>query len=270
MVGIFSWYGVPQTFEHRIRAIRKAGFDSTSLWIDDEGKWELDPDDAPKVIRDSGLHLEYAHAPYSRVNALWDQFKALDLEKEIAGNIDYCSRHSIPVLVIHLTKGFKVKEANEYGIEAIRRILERANDANVLIAAENTKQNNVLEEVFDAVDDESLGLCFDTSHDNLYGEPKFGLMEKYSDRVFCFHISDNDGAKDDHWIPRRGKVNWEDFVDKFPKGYAGPLNLEVLPKFKGTSEEALLAEAYAAARDLETAIARSRKDHGANALPAIP
>lgn len=259
MVGIFSWYGIPQRFELRIKAIKHAGFDSTSLWIDDDGKWELEPDDIPKIIRDNGLFLEYAHAPYSGINALWDQFKAGDLERDTRSYIDYCSRHSIPILVIHLTKGFKVKEANEYGIGAIRRLLEYAKERNVSIAAENTKQNTVLEAVFDAIDDKALGLCFDTSHDNLYGDPKFGIMEKYHDRVLCFHISDNDGAKDDHWIPRQGKVRWKDFVEKFPRSYVGPLNLEILPKFKGTAEADLLREAYAAIRDLEFAVERSRE-----------
>lgn len=259
MLGIFSWYGIPQRFELRMKAIKRAGFDSTAMWIDDDGKWELNPDDIPGIIRDNGLYLEYAHAPYSGINALWDQYKAVDMEREIKAHVDYCGRHSIPILVIHLTKGFRVKEANEHGIGAIRRILAYAKDRNVSIAAENTKQNGVLEAVFDAIDDETLGLCFDTSHDNLYGAPKFGIMEKYHDRVLCFHISDNDGAKDDHWIPRRGKVNWDDFAKKFPKNYVGPLNLEILPKFKGTSEEDLLREAHEAARDLEAAIERARR-----------
>ena len=260
MVGIFSWYGIPQTFELRMKAIKKAGFESTSMWIDDDGKWELNPDTIPKIIRDNGLFLEYAHAPYSRINKLWDQYKSCDMEKELKANIDYCHEHSVPILVIHLTKGFTVREANDYGIGAIRRILEYAKDRNVLIAAENTKQNSVLEAVFDAVDDATLGLCFDTSHDNLYGDPAFRIMEKYHDRIFCFHISDNDGKADDHWIPNQGKIAWKDFVEKFPKSYNGPLNLEVLPKLKGTPEEVFLGEAYAVIKGLETAIAQAREN----------
>lgn len=237
-----------------MKAVKKAGFGATSMWIDDDGKWEIDPDTIPKIIRDNGLFLEYAHAPYSRINALWDQYKAPDMEKELKMHIAYCHKHSIPILVTHLTKGFKVKEANETGLKAIKGMIEYAKDRNVSIAIENTKQNNVLETVLDTFDDKTLGLCFDTSHDNLYGNPKFGLMEKYHDRVLCFHLSDNDGRADDHWLPYQGKVNWGDFIHKFPKEYGGPLNLEILPKLKGTLEGVLLSDAYRVISDMEMAI----------------
>ena len=251
MVGIFNWYGIPQTIEHRVKAIRKAGFDSTSMWIDEDGQWETDPDSIPDLIRENGLFLEYAHAPYSRINTLWDSGKAHDMEEELRKHIDYCSRHRIAILVIHLTKGFRVKEANETGLGVLGNIVRYAKDKNVLIAAENTKQNQVLEMVFESIEDRTLGLCFDTSHDNLYGDPKFSLLEKYHDRLLCFHISDNDGLMDDHWLPRQGKVDWEAFATSVPKDYKGILNLEVLPKEKGMAEEAFLQDAYRVIREIE-------------------
>jgi len=254
MVGIFNWYGIPHTIEKRIKAIKKAGFDSTSMWIDEEGYLEIDPDSIPQLIRDNGLFLEYAHAPYSRINTLWDSGKARDMEEELRKHIDYCARHQIPILVIHLTKGFRVKEANECGIGVLKSIVRYAKDKNVSIAAENTKQNRVLEAVFESIEDRTLGLCFDTSHDNLHGDPKLSLLERYRDRVLCFHISDNDGLVDDHWIPHQGKVDWEAFIKMVPKEYKGVLNLEVLPKQKGMNEETFLREAYTAIREIERKI----------------
>lgn len=254
MVGIFNWFGIPLPIENRIQAIRKAGFDSTAMWIDDDGHWETDPDSIPDLIRDNGLYLDYAHAPYSRINTLWDGATARDMEKELTKHIDYCSRHRIPILVIHLTKGFRVREANEHGLGVLRNIVRHARDSGVLIAAENTKQNAVLESVFASIDDRTLGLCFDTSHDNLYSDPKFSLLEKYHDRLMCFHISDNDGLRDDHWLPRQGKVDWDAFAHKVPKEYKGILNLEVLPKEKGMAEEAFLREAYGAIKEIERKI----------------
>jgi sugar phosphate isomerase/epimerase len=254
MVGIFNWYGIPQTIEKRIKAIKKAGFDSTSMWIDEDGHWEVDPDSIPALIRDSGLYLEYAHAPYSRINTLWDSGKAHDMEEELRKYIDYCSRHRVPILVIHVTKGFRVKEANETGLGVLRNIVRYAKDKNVLIAAENTKQNKVLETVFESIDDKTLGLCFDTSHDNIHGDPKLSLLEQFHDRLQCFHISDNDGLVDDHWLPHQGKVDWDAFVSMVPKEYKGILNLEVLPKEKGIAEEVFLQEAHRVIREIERKI----------------
>ena len=66
MVGIFAWYGIPVPFEARMKAIRKAGFDSTSIWIDNDHHEDLSADDIPDVVRASGLILDYAHAPYRK------------------------------------------------------------------------------------------------------------------------------------------------------------------------------------------------------------
>ncbi len=259
MVGIFSWYGIRQVFEKRIKAIKCAGFDATAIWIDEDGQWETDPEDMPKIIRDNGLILEYAHAPYSRCNSLWDQTKHWELEEEIKKHINYCSRHGIPILVTHLTKGYRVKEANEHGLNALKRIVSYAKDNNVSIAAENTKQNAVVEKVFAEIGDRALGLCFDTSHDNLYSDRKFSLLEKYHDRLLCLHISDNDGRMDDHWIPYQGMIDWNEFVRKFPKEYGGILNLEILSRNKDDDEMSVLGEAYGTIRGIEEKIASRRQ-----------
>lgn len=251
MVGIFSWYGVPQTFIQRIKSIKNAGFDSTSIWIGEDNRREMDLEDKPSIIKDCGLILEYAHAPYRNINNLWDKYKSRETELEIKRHIDYCSKNEIPILVVHLTKGYRIKEANEYGLIVLRRLIEYAKDRKVRIAAENTKQNNVLEKVFHEIEDPVLGLCFDTSHDNLYSDLKFGIIEKYRERLLCLHISDNDGRVDDHWIPYQGKIDWEAFIHRFPKEYGGILNLEILPKEKTADGDSLLAEAYKVIKKIE-------------------
>ena len=248
---MFSWYGVPQKFIQRIKSIKNAGFDSTSIWIGEDNRREMDLEDEPSIIKDCGLILEYAHAPYRNINSLWDKYKSWETELEIKRHIDYCSKNEIPILVIHLTKGYRIKEANEYGLIALRRLIEYAKDRKVRIAAENTKQNSVLEKVFHEIEDPVLGLCFDTSHDNLYSDLKFGIMEKYRERLLCLHISDNDGRVDDHWIPYQGKIDWEAFIHRFPKEYGGILNLEILPKEKTADGDSLLAEAYRVIRKIE-------------------
>lgn len=258
MVGIFSWFGISQEFEQRIKAIKKAGFDSTSIWIDEDGHWEIDQNDIPRIIKDNGLILDYAHAPYQNINILWDQYKSQELGHEIEKYIRYCSLHEIPILVIHLTKGFKVKEANEYGLNVLKIIVEYAKDRKVQIAVENTKQNNVLDRVLSVIEDKTLGLCFDTSHDNLYSDQKFSILKKYQDRLLCLHISDNDGLSDDHWIPYRGKIDWEEFIEKFPREYQGILNLEILPKEKTTNSDYLLVGAYMVIKKIELSIQKNR------------
>lgn len=254
MVGIFAWYGIPVPFEARMKAIRKAGFDSTSIWIDNDHHEDLSADDIPDVVRASGLILDYAHAPYRNINNLWDEFKSQGVEKELETYIDYCSRHQIPLLVTHLTKGFRIAQTNEYGIVTLSRLVRYAQDHGVRIALENTKHNEVLSSVLTQLQDRVLGLCYDSSHDNLYGAPKFDLLGRFPERLFCLHLADNSGLKDDHWLPFRGTVDWGAFVDAFPAQYAGVLNMEVLPQNKAEQNEDFLACAYASIRELEARI----------------
>lgn len=252
MVGIFSWYGIPDSFENRIHAIRRAGFEATSIWLgNDEDEWEIDKNLITKIIRNNGLLIDYAHAPYRNTNHLWDQNKRHDLEKEIKEYINYCSKHEIGILVLHLTTGTTIKKATRNGIETLRGIVDHAKKRGVKIALENTEQNEILETVLDQIEDASLGLCFDTSHNHLYNKNNsFKLMTKYEERLLCLHLSDNNGLTDDHWLPYEGQIDWQHFVRNFPKRYKGILHLEVLARYKDEKED-FLQKAYEIIKRLE-------------------
>jgi sugar phosphate isomerase/epimerase len=256
MVGIFSWYGIPLPFAERIGAIKAAGFDSTSIWIGgEEALWSRDPGAMPAIVRESGLFLEYAHAPYGDANDFWDEAKSPGLEARMRGYIDYCAEQGIGTLVMHLTKGYRIKEANAHGIAVLRRLAARAAERGVRVALENTKQNGVLDSVFLAIPDGSLGLCFDSSHDNLYSGQKFAMMERYHERLLCLHLSDNAGRADDHWLPLEGAIDWAAFVKRFPRDYRGVINLEIVPKDQSDAQDDFLGRAYRIARELESRIA---------------
>ncbi len=45
--GIFSWFGIELPLDERLRLIKKAGFDSTSVWLGEE----------EELVRDGKEHL---------------------------------------------------------------------------------------------------------------------------------------------------------------------------------------------------------------------
>ena len=52
--GIFSWFGFVMSLSKRIELIKNAGFDSTSLWWEDEeGSPSIKKNEMPKIVRDS-------------------------------------------------------------------------------------------------------------------------------------------------------------------------------------------------------------------------
>jgi sugar phosphate isomerase/epimerase len=94
-------------------------------------------------------------------------------------------------------------------------------------------------------------LCYDTSHDNLYGDPTFELLLKLSKRIFLTHISDNSGKKDDHFLPWKGTFNWKKFADIFSNiKYDGILTLEVFPDKKYNKPDDFLNLAFKTSKKL--------------------
>jgi sugar phosphate isomerase/epimerase len=56
-------------------------------------------------------------------------------------------------------------------------------------------------------------------------------VRTFGDRLFCTHISDNEGTGDQHMIPGLGRgrlIPWSDVMQAFGDiGYAGIFNLEI-------------------------------------------
>ncbi|MBN1968350.1 MAG: sugar phosphate isomerase/epimerase [Candidatus Delongbacteria bacterium] len=238
MIGIFSWFGIDLPFEQRIKLIKKAGFDATSIWLGDEEKSCIS-DDFASIVHQNNLYLENAHAPYNKANLLWNRNSVNHAIDEYSKCIEYCSKNRIEILVIHPSKGNYKIENNECGLDALSVLTTFGKKNNVRIAVENTRQNHILDLIFENLND--IYFCFDSSHDNLYSEKKFALLTKFSDRLICVHLSDNHGIKDDHILPFEGVIDWDLFVDYLPKKFAGVYNLEVVDNKKNSPDEFLLA-----------------------------
>lgn len=55
-LGIFSWFSYSLDIEERLRMIKQAGFDATSLWWGDENKHYQ-----PEMARKLGLEIDNIH-----------------------------------------------------------------------------------------------------------------------------------------------------------------------------------------------------------------
>jgi sugar phosphate isomerase/epimerase len=81
---------------------------------------------------------------------------------------------------------------------------------------------------------------------------EFGLrcLERFGDRVMCFHLSDNDGHEDKHWNIGKGIIDWNRFITAFPREYHGILSAVTVPKEKNISEKEFIEDAYRRSKDL--------------------
>ncbi len=235
-------------FAERMAMIRDAGFGATCLW------WEEERVEvrrlrhlAPDIVRKHGLRLDNIHVPYRWCNDLWslkDDRRRAAVERHL-GWVDDCRRHDIPLLVMHVTMGRRMPPPNALGIDSLRRIVEAAETSGVAIAIENTRSDRHIEALFHAVPSANLGLCFDTSHDFLHGDPPLRLLEDWGHRLAATHLSDTDGKRDYHWIPGAGSIDFETIAAHLPESYTGCYMLEVAP----TRREASLGDFLSQARE---------------------
>ncbi|HOF86519.1 MAG TPA: sugar phosphate isomerase/epimerase family protein [Armatimonadota bacterium] len=255
--GIFAWFGYRMPLPELFRLVRAAGFRSVSLWWDPAPTRCATVHGMPALARDAGLYVESAHVPFSRSNALWAADPAVRqpvLEEYLAWLGD-CAVHRIPRLVMHVVSGHGPEAPTETGMDSFRQLVRAAEARGVTLALENTRRPDLLSALLAAFPSPRLGLCYDISHDRLWPAEAPGLLWRHGDRLATVHLSDTDGRLDRHWLPGDGVVDWPAFAAALPRGYAGPLMLEVMPyKTPALSAEAFLAEASQRAGRLDALI----------------
>ncbi|MBE6930696.1 MAG: sugar phosphate isomerase/epimerase [Clostridia bacterium] len=76
---------------------------------------------------------------------------------------------------------------------------------------------------------ENLGICLDTGHLNLTGEPQIDFLRACGSYVKALHITDNEGERDQHIIPfGKGTVDFFSVVRGLREiGYDGLFNYEI-------------------------------------------
>jgi len=114
-------------------------------------------------------------------------------------------------------------------IESLMSDLEQH---QVSLALENMfyieENSELLDFLFEDIDDQRLGLCYDSGHGQITGNGLI-LLECHLERLLALHIHDNDGRQDSHMLPGSACVDWNRTLELIAKSsYAGPLTLEVV------------------------------------------
>jgi sugar phosphate isomerase/epimerase len=97
-----------------------------------------------------------------------------------------------------------------------------------------------------------VGICYDSSHANLYGGyPVENSFKDLAERIMTVHISDNNCTYDDHLMPGDGKINWQSFVEAMAQsGYKGEFMLEVLCDARKSDKRAIIKNTYNKAKEI--------------------
>lgn len=87
-----------------------------------------------------------------------------------------------------------------------------------------------IRELMRRIPDRRVGVCLDFGHAHYSRVPLSGWFDALGDRIGYLHLSDNNGAYDDHLPLGAGTVDWGE-ADRLRRGLAGeiPMTLEVGP-----------------------------------------
>jgi sugar phosphate isomerase/epimerase len=210
-----------------INAIKNAGFKNVFIqWYNKD--WIPTQEEQLKYIRKKGLNIIFAHLGYQNINDLWLENEDGDkLVNRYINDIRICKEHSIPMVVMHLTSKHKAPKYNETGLKRLQKIVDYAQSLNVKVAFENTKIMGYLDYVIEHIDNENVGICFDSGHYHVHFNDKFDF-DKFKNRIFAIHLHDNDKSDDLHLIPFDGTLNWDDVINKLKEcHYTGPITMEL-------------------------------------------
>ena len=127
-----------------------------------------------------------------------------------------------------------VKKKIDQMRKSLKSIVAYAMLHDVEVACENSAPHlfgawaSDLIELIKDFPEEYLGICFDTGHANIIGDPA-EYMKDLGKRMTTLHVSDNDGSYLSHLPPGEGGINWDKFACVLKEAeFEGVFMLEVL------------------------------------------
>ena len=244
--------GVPSV--EALALIKETGFDSHFT-----GEYRPAQVEAIKKESDRlGLIYEFIHAPFKGINDMWmpgvsswESFNKMKL------SIDAAAANDIPVVVAHVSSGWKCPEITDLGLARFDALVEYAEKKGVKIAFENLRRTGNLAYLVDRYEDlDCVGFCYDFGHGHCYTKTVC-WPDIFCHKLLVTHIHDNNGrgwekepvTPDLHLLPFDGNINYEPIMRKLDEyEFDGILTLEVgntrRPEYAALSHQAFLSTCY--------------------------
>ncbi|OGS17556.1 MAG: hypothetical protein A2219_01250 [Elusimicrobia bacterium RIFOXYA2_FULL_50_26] len=246
--GIFHEKNLLELLPH----LRRAGFTTLEIWASTEVRngerahfdWKNRDSIAAlsQKLAELGMKAHSMHAPFSNevdVSSL-DEHRRAAAVRETVLAMEALKLLGGQILVAHpaSTESYQHEKAHRFAQsrKSILEIAAFAREMEITLAVENQLPHILggdvptLLALIEGLERPRAGLCFDTSHANLYGHQSVDQTYKQiADRVIALHVSDNRGKHDDHLIPGEGSINWPAFIHALDmEHYPGVFTLEVI------------------------------------------
>ncbi len=204
-----------------------------------------------------GLFYESVHAPFRGINPIWlSGMDYLPIYRGLKESIDACAQNDIPIVVMHLSSGWKAPEINDLGLARYDALVEYAAERGVTIAFENLRKiGNVAYFADRYANVPNVGFCYDCGHEHCYTK-YISWPDIFRNRIVFTHIHDNLGRGDEetgdpdlHWLPFDGTKDYAFMMRQLDRyGYEGTLSLEAAnhtrPEYLAMTPKDFLATCY--------------------------
>ena len=211
-----------------IDIIKSSGFNNVFLQWYDKDDLDLNQNEQIKYARKNNLNIIFAHLRFQNIDSLWENSEITKIEIEKYKNdLKILKENNVDLVIMHAIRRLKLDRNNKYFLDNIREIINYAEKLKIKIAFENTKVEGVLEYIFDNIDSDYIGVCYDSGHDHAFFNDKFNF-ERFKNKILAVHIHDNFGEDDEHLLPFDGTINYERVMTKLKENnYDGPITLEL-------------------------------------------
>lgn len=275
-IGISTGFFYEKDLIESLPMIQKCGFKILELWAgaSEWGRYthynwheKKYTHDLKKKLEELGLRVSSAHAPFSEELDLsnLDETQRRVAVDECCKVMDVLIFLEGEILVVHpAVKTFDLNNHEEktrridQAVKSVSEIAEQAKMKKCKIAIENMIPHvlggeiSVLQQLIGNHRETSLGICFDSSHANLWKSPSLAeYLKSISPYLLTTHLSDNYGDTDDHFPPGDGEINWTGIFRIIREsGYQGVLMFEVLGESRTKDPRKILSKTYQRAHQL--------------------
>jgi sugar phosphate isomerase/epimerase len=193
--------------------------------------WDLGQvDELVAGIPETGLKVWSIHAPFCSI-AMDDEETRADGVRQLVRSAKVAQAFGSNIVVVHPGRDVPSKDRQrelEWTVEGMLKALEKYPPETKLALETMGKKSlagppEEMAWVMERLPADRAGVCMDTGHTN-QGYDVVEYIKQFPNRIFSVHLQDNNGERDDHFLPGDGQLDWPPILKAlWANGYNGPL-----------------------------------------------
>lgn len=189
------------------------------------------------------------------INSIWlEDVDGDNLTNQYLNDLDNLAKYGVKMVCMHLTSKSEAPAPSKIGLSRLKKIVEYAKTKNIKVAFENTKIWGYLEYVFDNLNYDNMGICYDSGHCHCHFNDRFS-WNKFKNKIFAVHLHNNDKTDDLHLLPfdKKGTIDWQKLIQNLKDAnFDGSITLESCYRYHYLEQilEDFYKESYNQAKEL--------------------